>query len=154
MSVENFTQLVSKVTDQIGSKPVDKNLQSFLNETFPPNSQVFKDIRNACEKGISEGWMCQYENGGVKYGRVVKPTPVLNNCSIDVVEMANAKGMHHGHSEGEIDMIMPIDANAKFDGHPAGWLVYEPGSAHSPTVTDGKAWILYLLPNGKIEFTK
>lgn len=154
MSVENFTQLVSKVTQKIAGLPVDKNLQTLLNETFPPDSQVFKDIRNAIEKGIAEGWMCQYENGGVKYGRVVKPTPLLNGCSIDVVEMADCKGMHHGHSEGEIDMIIPIDPNAKFDGHPAGWLVYEPGSAHNPTVSDGKAWVLYLLPNGKIEFTK
>jgi hypothetical protein len=36
----------------------------------------------------------------------------------------------------------------------AGWLVYGPGSAHNPTVTHGRAVILYLRPAGAIEFTK
>ena len=48
---------------------------------------------------------------------------------------------------------MPIDAGAKFDGHPAGWVVYPPGSAHTPTVSGGAALVLYLLPGGEIEFT-
>ena len=42
---------------------------------------------------------------------------------------------------------------ARFDGHGAGWVVYGPGSAHSPTVTGGRALVLYLLPQGAIEFT-
>ena len=50
-------------------------------------------------------------------------------------------------------MIMPLEGSAKFDGRDAGWLVYGPGSAHRPTVSDGKALVLYLLPKGKIEFT-
>ena len=50
-------------------------------------------------------------------------------------------------------MIMPLSDDAKFDGNGVGWLVYEPNSAHQPTVTDGKAIILYLLPEGAIEFT-
>jgi hypothetical protein len=29
-----------------------------------------------------------------------------------------------------------------------------PGSAHRPTVSQGRALVLYLLPNGKIDFTK
>jgi uncharacterized protein DUF4863 len=33
-------------------------------------------------------------------------------------------------------------------------VVYEPGSAHRPRVTDGKALVLYLLPQGAIEFSK
>jgi hypothetical protein len=31
--------------------------------------------------------------------------------------------------------------------------VFEPGSDHCPTVTGGKALVLYFLPDGKIEFT-
>jgi len=37
---------------------------------------------------------------------------------------------------------------------PCFWLVYGPGSAHSPTVAHGRALVLYLLPQGAIEFTK
>jgi hypothetical protein len=33
-------------------------------------------------------------------------------------------------------------------------MVYGPGTAHRPTVSGGKALILYLLPDGAIEFTK
>jgi hypothetical protein len=29
-----------------------------------------------------------------------------------------------------------------------------PGSAHRPTVSQGRALVLYLLPDGRIEFTK
>ena len=50
-------------------------------------------------------------------------------------------------------MIMPLSDDAKFDGNGVGWLVYGPNSAHQPTVTDGKVIILYLLPDGAIEFT-
>jgi hypothetical protein len=51
-------------------------------------------------------------------------------------------------------MIMPVTPRAKFDGRGAGWLVYGPDSGHSPTVSDGRALVLYLLPQGAIEFTK
>jgi hypothetical protein len=68
--------------------------------------------------------------------------------------MTNVAGGHHRHPRGEIDMIMPIDATARFDGRGAGWLVYGPDTAHVPTVAGGKALVLYLLPEGAIEFTK
>ena len=98
--------------------------------------------------------MCQYEGGGVRYGRVIKPAEALNGFSVDVVDMNNIAGPHHRHPNGEIDLIMPLQGNACFDGHPAGWLVYGPDTAHSPTVTQGQALVLYLLPQGAIEFTK
>ena len=56
---------------------------------------------------------------------------------------------------GEIDLILPLDpGTATFDGRPAGWCVYPPGSAHRPTVAQGRALVLYLLPEGQIQFTK
>ena len=54
---------------------------------------------------------------------------------------------------GEIDLIMPLDEGALFDGLPAGWMVTPAGSAHCPTVSGGRALVLYLLPQGRIEFT-
>jgi len=35
-----------------------------------------------------------------------------------------------------------------------GWLVYEPDSEHYPTVSGGRAIVLYLLPGGEIDFTR
>ncbi|SDQ34798.1 DUF4863 family protein [Paraburkholderia tuberum] len=74
--------------------------------------------------------------------------------SVDVVDMQDIAGPHHVHPHGEIDLIMPLTDGATFDGHPAGWCVYGPGSAHRPTVANGRALVLYLLPQGAIEFTR
>ena len=98
--------------------------------------------------------MCKHEGGGIRYGRVVKPLPDTHGFSVDVVDMDNIVGPHHVHPEGEIDLIMPLTEGAHFDGHPAGWCVYGPGSAHQPTVSGGRALVLYLLPQGAIEFTR
>ncbi len=90
----------------------------------------------------------------MKYGRALKASDELKGHSVDLVYMNDVVGPHHRHPDGEIDMIMPINPNAKFDQRGAGWLVYGPDSSHNPTVTDGDAYILYLLPGGKIEFTR
>ncbi|MEE8140092.1 MAG: DUF4863 family protein, partial [Alphaproteobacteria bacterium] len=54
---------------------------------------------------------------------------------------------------GEIGMIMPIAGDPKFDGVGRGWYVHPPGSDHWPTLVGGDAYVLYLLPDGAIEFT-
>lgn len=153
-SKSEFQTLLSKVTDLIKDKPLDSSLEQQLNSQFPADSELFKAIEQACHSGIQAGEMCQHEGGGIKYGRVIKPNEQLQGCSVDVVEMTSIKGPHHRHPEGEIDMIMPQDSGAKFDNRGTGWLVYGPDSAHSPTVTGGRALILYLLPNGAIEFSR
>ena len=68
--------------------------------------------------------------------------------------MSDIAGPHHSHPLGEIDLVMPQQDGATFDGRPAGWVVYPPGSAHRPTVRQGRALVLYLLPQGQILFTK
>lgn len=154
MNLETFQQLIQKVTNHIGNRPLDKTLQDDLNQTFPAGGDVYNEIVSACRTGVADGWMCQHEGGGIRYGRVIKPTDVLNGYSVDVVDMKDLAGPHHRHPNGEIDLIMPIDDTAKFDNHPAGWLVYGPDTAHRPTVSQGQALVLYLLPEGKIEFTR
>ncbi len=68
---------------------------------------------------------------------------------------AQIAGPHHAHPLGEIDLILPQDGDATlFDGRPAGWLVCAPGSAHRPTVSNGRALVFYLLPDGRIDFTR
>jgi hypothetical protein len=98
--------------------------------------------------------MCNREAGGIRYGRVIKPGAETHGFSVDVVEMDSVVGPHHRHPNGEVDLVMPITPGAEFDGHGAGWVVYAPDTAHHPTVTKGKALVLYLLPDGAIEFTK
>jgi hypothetical protein len=85
---------------------------------------------------------------------VIKPGPETHGYSVDVVDMKEVVGHHHVHPRGEIDMVMPLDAFAAFDGQGAGWKVYGPGSAHRPTVRGGRALVPYLLPEGAIEPTR
>ena len=119
----------------------------------PPTARHSTPFSRHAETGSPPAG-CVAVAGGIRFGRVVKPEPATHGFSVDVVEMENIVGPHHTHPNGEIDMVMPLTGNAKFDGHGAGWVVYGPGSAHRPTVTDGKALVLYLLPQGAIEFTK
>ena len=102
---------------------------------------------------MAEGWLCEREGGGIRYGRIFKPAPELNGFSVDVVDMRDIAGPHHSHPNGEIDLVMPLEGEATFDGRPAGWVVMPPGSAHRPTVAGGRALVLYLLPEGRIDFT-
>lgn len=154
MTPEQFRALVAPVIDLARDRSLDRNLENELNAAFPPGSGAFKEIFEACRGAIAAGWMCSREAGGIRFGRVIKPGPETQGFSVDVVDMKDIKGPQHRHPNGEIDMIMPLDPAAKFDGRGAGWMVYGPDSAHSPTVSDGRALVLYLLPQGAIEFTK
>ena len=151
MSQEKFEELVTSVAESIAGKPLGAELQAELEASFPAAGETFESLAALCREGVSEGWLCNREQGGIKFGVVFKD---IDGFSVDVVQMNTVVGPHHRHPRGEIDMIMPISPGAKFDGHGGGWVVYGPESAHNPTVTDGDAVVLYLLPGGEIEFTR
>jgi hypothetical protein len=150
--VEHFANLLKKAAETAEDSPLDAALEDRLNRALPPLGEEFQCIFDACREAIAAGWMCQRSAGGIRYGRVIRPASMLGRFSVDVVEMNDIVGPAHIHPRGEIDMIMPLTPEAKFDGRGAGWLVYPPGSRHAPTVTGGKALILYLLPEGSIDF--
>jgi len=154
MTQDEFTALLASVTARIEGRALDAALEAWLNAEIPVDGSAYRAIVDACRDGIAAGWMCSREHAGIQYGRVVRPGPDTHGYSVDVVEMENVAGGHHRHPDGEIDLVMPVDTGAQFDGRGAGWRVYGPGSAHVPTVAGGKARVLYLLPGGAIEFTK
>ncbi|VVD84887.1 DUF4863 family protein [Pandoraea anhela] len=154
MDVPQFQALIADVTRQLDARPLDASLADWLNAHYGAGSREFETLAEACRTGVAEGWLCNREGGGIRYGRVIKPTPDTHGFSVDVVDMADLAGPHHVHPNGEIDLIMPLTPGATFDGHAAGWCVYGPGSAHRPTVAGGRALVLYLLPEGAIEFTR
>jgi Domain of unknown function (DUF4863) len=154
MTPEAFRTLVTTVTDRISGRTLDVALEADLNREFPASGPVYSSIFAACRAAIAAGWMCNREAGGIRYGRVIKPDAAMGGFSVDVVEMKDLAGPHHRHPRGEIDLIMPLTPGAAFDGRPAGWLVYGPDTSHQPTVANGSALVLYLLPDGAIEFTK
>jgi hypothetical protein len=123
--IQSFQALISTITEAIGNRTLDEALQRDLNQQFPYEGEAAQAIRQTCVQGMAQGWMGQHEHRGLRYGRVIEPCKTLNGFSVDVVDMNDIVGPHHRH----------------------------PG-AHSPTVTQGRALILYLLPRGEIEFTR
>jgi hypothetical protein len=149
-----FRSQMGQLTAQIAGRELNGDLDAWLNQTHGAGSATYQNLKAACEAGVAEGWLANREGGGIKYGRIFKPSDELHGFSVDVVDMKDVAGPHHTHPNGEIDLIMPIDGEAQFDNRPAGWCVYPAGSAHRPTVSHGRALVLYLLPQGAIEFTR
>jgi hypothetical protein len=149
-----FVDLIKAVTSSVVGTPLEASLATFLNSQFPADGSWFQEMEQLCRRGCAEGWLCAREAGGIRFGRPIKAGPETQGFSVDVVEMDDVVGPHHAHPNGEIDLVMPLDEAACFDGVHAGWKVYEAKSAHNPTVTGGKALVLYLLPEGAIEFTR
>lgn len=154
MAQNAFRQTLATLTAALAGRPLDAALEQWLNTEHGPHSDTFATLSRQCREGVAQGWLCEREGGGIRYGRVFKPDAALHGFSVDVVDMQDIAGPHHSHPLGEIDLIMPIEGEARFDGHPAGWLVCPPGSAHHPTVSQGRALVLYLLPEGRIDFTR
>ncbi|KRC23285.1 DUF4863 family protein [Acidovorax sp. Root217] len=154
-SKDAFHALLADLTAQLEGRPLDAALDQWLNAAHGAGSPTYAQLRDACLTGVAEGWLCEREGGGIRYGRVFKAEDALHRFSVDLVDMQDLAGPHHTHPNGEIDLIMPMaDSAATFDGRPAGWCVYGPGTAHRPTVAQGRALVLYLLPEGQIQFTR
>eukprot|EP01036_Dinobryon_divergens_P051456 gene51456-68861_t len=145
---EAFRALLCEFTARIAGRPLDAELDTWLNAEAGPHTPTYQQLKAACEAGVAAGWLCNREGGGIRYGRIFKPADDLHGFSVDVVDMADIAGPHHVHPHGEIDLIMPLQGEAQFDGRPAGWSVMPAGSAHRPTVSQGRALVLYLLPQG------
>ena len=152
MGPADFRALAQTVTTAAGGAALDEALQRKLNQAFPPGGEVFRKLETACREGIAAGWMCTQGGGKRKFGRIFEPAADLAGFSVDVVDIDDLVGNYHRHPSGEIDLIMPQTEGATFDARAAGWLVYAPGSGHRPTVKRGRVLVLYLLPQGRIEW--
>lgn len=153
MPVDAFNALLGEIATVIAGMPVDAKMEAELNRQFGPATHAFTTLKALCREGERDGWLMQREHGGIKFGRPIKPHTKAGKFSVDVVRMKDIAGPHHIHTNGEIGLLMTIEGAPTFDGKPEGWYVYPPGSDHHPTVTNGDAYVLYLLPEGAIEFT-
>jgi len=151
---EVFRAQIAQLAARLADRALDASLDAWLNQHHGAGSPTFEALFESCRVGVRDGWLCEREGGGIRYGRIFKPADDLAGFSVDVVDMQDIAGPHHTHPQGEIDLIMPIEGEAQFDGRPAGWCVYAPGTAHRPTVSQGRALVLYLLPQGQIQFTR
>ncbi|QBR02386.1 DUF4863 family protein [Paraburkholderia pallida] len=145
--------LLHAVCDGIRGHALDADLESKLNREFGVGTQSYASLTRLMKAGVEEGWAAYIEIDGTDYrrGRIAEPSPETAGMSIESGLLRDVKGQYHCHTNGEINMIIPLEAGAQFCGHGAGWRVFAPLSEHFPTVTK-RALILYFLPGGEIEY--
>lgn len=119
-----------------------------IERRLPFDGPLVKAVREAATAGAEAGWLLPRANGPIKFGR---PAKSLHGFTVDAVLMSTP-GPQHRHPNGEIDLCFTTKGEARFDGHPQGWVVFGPTSVHIPTVSEGEMLILYFLPGGAIEF--
>ena len=83
-----FRQLIASLRRQIAGRPLDAALDAWLNAEHGPGSATYTGLKAACQQGAAEGWLCNREGGGIRYGRIFKPADDLHGFSVDVVDMA------------------------------------------------------------------
>ena len=146
----DFLASLKPVLDVVTTlSPLDVDAADKLHKLLPLSSAPMKQLREVMRRGVTEGWLCDRENAGVKYSRVQKAGD--GGWSVDAVHMATA-ALGHTHPKGEIDLCFSVDGHARFDGNLEGWVVYGANTWHVPTVESGAMDILYFLPGGAIAF--
>ncbi|MCO5171568.1 MAG: DUF4863 family protein [Planctomycetes bacterium] len=119
-----------------------------IERRLPFDGPLVAAVREAALAGAEAGWLLPRQNGPIRFGR---PAKSLHGFTVDAVLMSTP-GPQHRHPNGEVDLCFTTRGEARFDGHPQGWVVFGPMSVHVPTVSQGEMLILYFLPGGAIEF--
>jgi hypothetical protein len=147
---EQLVELLKPVLDFVQDLDPDAaDAKARLEEAFPTGSTTLSQIGRALRAGVESGELCDRENGGVRFSRLVKSQG--EDLSVDLVHMSSP-GPGHKHPNGEVDLCFAVSGEPTFDGDPPGWTVYPRGSWHVPTVAGGVMDIVYFLPGGAIEF--
>lgn len=122
-----------------------------LRSRLDPASTEGRAVSAALKQLLDEGKVADRGEPPLKFGRAAKATDETSGFSIDVVDM-QGPGPKHTHPNGEVNWCIALEGEPTFMGQPAGWVVEPPGSQHVPTVEGGRMLIVYLLPEGAIEF--
>jgi len=153
MAVHDLTTVLEPVFAVLeGADPSDPSLAAHLNDLLAVDDIVCAAVRDVAEAGVEDGRLCDREAGGVRFSRPVKPSDASAGYSVDAVVMEDVVGPKHTHTNGEINLCFAQSGEPKFDGNPAGWVVFPPGSTHRPRVEGGRMLILYFLPGGAVQF--
>jgi hypothetical protein len=124
-----------------------------LARRLDPDGEVSRKLSGELRALLEAGSIANRGELPVRYGRVAKAGPDTLGFSIDVVLMTGP-GPRHRHPRGEVNFCVALDGQPTFDGEPPGWVVLPPDSSHVPTVANGTMLIVYLLPDGAIEFAR
>jgi len=147
--IETFRPLLDAARGVSLSDPAAA--EALLNERLAPDSPEARAMNAALVALLEEGEIANRGELPVRFGRVAKAGEATDGYSIDAVHMTGP-GPRHRHPNGEIDWCIPLSGEPTFDGRAGGWLVLGPDSVHVPTVAGGAMLVVYLLPDGAIEF--
>jgi len=147
--IETFRPLVEAAAGLDLSDPGSARAE--LVRRFDPEGAPARELARSLEGLLAEGLIADRGAPPVRWSRVAKAGPDTREQSIDVVWMTGP-GPRHVHPRGEVNFCVALEGDPRFDGQPAGWVVFPPGSAHVPTVRGGTMLIVYLLPGGEIRF--
>lgn len=125
--------------------------QAELTRRLDPTSESGMALSAALIQLLESGAVCDRGAPPVRYSRAAKASDETQGFSIDVVDMTGA-GPLHRHPKGEVNWCIALEGNPTFGGQPAGWVVEAPESQHVPDVQGGRMLIVYLLPDGAMEF--
>lgn len=98
MSPPKFREHLSLLTVQLAGRPLDVELDAWLNAEHGVESITYQQLKQACIAGVVGGWLCERESGGIRYGRIFKPADDLHGFSVDVVDMKGIVGPHHART--------------------------------------------------------
>ena len=124
-----------------------------LKSRLDPESEAGRAVSAALVALLEEGRVADRGAPPVRFSRAAKATEETADFSIDVVDMTGP-GPLHRHPNGEVNWCIALEGAPTFDGEGPGWVVEPPGSEHVPTVEGGRMLIVYLLPEGAIEFVQ
>ncbi|HEY1099218.1 MAG TPA: DUF4863 family protein, partial [Myxococcota bacterium] len=80
-----------------------------LTAAFPIDGATWQTLKALFVVGREAGWLCQKENGGVKFSRPKKADPaVVDDVTVDAVHM-HGPGPGHTHNSGEVDLCFAVD---------------------------------------------
>ena len=149
MTKEQFVELLRPLAQALHGLDVDApDAAARAERSAPFAGAAVAAVRAAAVANVDSPWLLPKAQGGIRFGRVAKE---LLGFSVDAVLM-DVPGPRHRHPHGEIDLCIATKGDPRFDGKPAGWVVYGKDSVHVPTVRGGEMLILYFLPGGAIEF--
>jgi len=154
MSQDTLTQKIHDVCEILAG--IDFGADDCLDTVrvrLPEDSEQMQEITRLMTEGLEAGWICDRENGPLKFSRVVKPTDDSKNFSCDAVYMPDCSGPKHTHPNGELSWCVSLEGSPDFDGNGPGWALYGPGTTHVPTVKNGTMLIIYFLPEGAMTWS-
>lgn len=163
-SPQNHTHQLS-ITDNAHIPRTPGNaLEDHLNTHYGPGTHHYDALARLIKTGLDEGWVANVPIAGSRYrrSRVSPPCDATRFCSVTTVYMATVageddfKGQYHAHPYGEINCVVPIDADAQLMGlngwQGQGWTSPHPGSHHYPQCRGGGLVALFFLPAGRISY--